>query len=230
MHTRYSARRARSMAAVAVFLGTALPPGRCAPSGGPAPLPSGRIHYQMTSPIMSGTMILSWIDNGKKFRQDTKASAGTGAERRPGGQKTQFETWSIGDGTHVYTYAPGMGRQVMRAKVPRSMGAGSPTAGTPFGGMHGAGPVVGKATVLGKRCDVRKIGQGGGQGKVWLWKGLVMRMEASAPQGGSMNMIATRLEEAPRLSPSLFRVPAGYQVRDFQLPAGRRGGARPPSR
>jgi hypothetical protein len=170
---------------------------------------------------MNGTIILSWIESGRKFRQDTKGSVGSA------GQQQSFETWTIGDGVQVFTHAPGMGKQVMRAKVPKSGGAGGPTGMTPFGGTHGGGAVIGKATILGKPCEIRKIGQGQGQGKVWLWKGLLMRMEMSGPQGGGMKMLATRLEESPKLSPALFKVPAGYQMKEFQMPSGRPGGAGP---
>ena len=74
-------------------------PGRSAYVGSEkTPAPSGRVQYRMTSPSMHGTMTLSWTDNGRKYRQDIRGITGSG------GQKTPIETWTIGDGSYVYSY------------------------------------------------------------------------------------------------------------------------------
>jgi hypothetical protein len=92
----------------------------------------------------------------------------------------------------------------------------------------GAGKVVGKGTVLGRSCEIRSFGPGGqqGQSKVWLWNGMPLKVEASGPQGG-MTMVATRVDTSPKLTPAVFKVPSGYQVKDMQLPTGAPGA--PPS-
>jgi len=181
---------------------------------------TGRVHYTMTSPMMSGTMTMAWIDHGKKFRQDTKMSAGG-----PSGQKA-MDTWTVGDGTYVYTHRSMMGNQVMRMRVPKSLGA-NPLGPAMTPGSGKSGKVVGKGTILGHPCEIRVLGPGGkgGQAKIWTWKGMALRMETTGQQGSGLTMAATRVETAPSLSPDLFKVPAGYQVRDIQLPAGGPGGS-----
>jgi hypothetical protein len=94
-----------------------------------------------------------------------------------------------------------------------------------------AGKLVGKATFLGKPCEIRVIGPSnpGGGIKMWVWKGLPLRTEAALSQSGKLTTEAFQIETTPKLSVALFRVPAGYQVKDFQPPPGRPGApARPP--
>jgi hypothetical protein len=186
-------------------------------AGNEAPMASGRVHYRMTSPMMNGTTVLSWIDHGHKFRQDALISIGSA------GKKSQIQSWSLGDGTYLYSYQLTMGKQVLRLKPRRGPGAAGPAGTTPF--LAGAGKVVGKATFLGKPCEIRVIGAGnpGGGMKMWVWKGLPLRTEVTVRQGGKLTTEATQIETAPKLSPALFRVPAGYQVRDFKMPARRPG-------
>jgi hypothetical protein len=99
---------------------------------------------------------------------------------------------------------------------------------SPFGGAQAAakGKVVGKETLLGKPCEIRSVGAGGQEGKVkvWLWKSLPLKLVASGQQGGGLTMIATKVESPVSLPSSLFRLPSGYQVKDFQPTTGMPGG------
>src|SRR4051794_14887487 len=100
-------------------LGLLTAPGRpvMAAAGSAAPA-TGRVHYRMSSPMMNGTTVVSWIDHGRKFRQDSQMSIGATAS------KSAMQTWSIGDGTNIYTYQPALGKQVLHMKVPKGAGAG----------------------------------------------------------------------------------------------------------
>jgi outer membrane lipoprotein-sorting protein len=185
---------------------------------------TGRVHYRMSSPIMNGTSVVSWIDHGRKFRQDSKMTIGATASKSP------MQTWSIGDGTNVYAYQPALGKQVLRMKIPKSAGGGGPMGGTPFV-ASGSGTVVGKATVLGRSCEIRALGpkSAGPNVKMWVWNGVPLRTEMILPQGGKMTTEATNIETAPKLSPALFKLPAGYTIKEMPMPAGALGAPpRPP--
>src|SRR5205085_1391779 len=79
----------------------------------PASLPSasGRLVYQIKSPMMTGTQVLYWTDHGKQFRQDFKTSATAGRKDMP------MDMWSICDGQYLYSHFSG--KTVMRAPIPR---------------------------------------------------------------------------------------------------------------
>jgi hypothetical protein len=182
---------------------------------------TGRVQYRMTGATMNGTMTMAWANHGRRFRQDMKMSIGRD------GQQMSMNTWAVADGTHVYMHQPAMGQQVMRMRMPKDAGSAFSLPGIPNPSARGAGKVVGKGTVLGRSCEIRSFGAGGrGQSKVWLWNGMPLKVEASGPQGG-MTMIATRVDTTPKLAPSLFKVPSGYQVKEMQLPKGMPGA--PPS-
>lgn len=184
------------------------------------PTASGRITYQMSGP-MKGSMVLSWTENGKKFRQDTKLTGtppmppGAGAPKAP----MKMESWVLSDGKDIYTVMPMAGKRALRLKGVK--GAAGPT-GAPLGLGQMLGDaasakgskVVGKGTVLGKPCEIRSA-KGG---KAWVWQGIPLRMEIQmAPNMPMMKVVATRVESAPKLSASLFKVPAGYQIQDMDV-------------
>src|SRR3712207_6729814 len=75
------------------------------------PTPSGRVTYRIKTPMMDGTTVFSWIQSGKRFRQDTTLTAGSGERTR------KLETWAIGDGTYVYMHPPMTGKEVRRMKM-----------------------------------------------------------------------------------------------------------------
>lgn len=223
MHTRKLFRRAARGIMAATTLAVLIGPAYSAPAADKTPA-TGRVQYRMTSQMMSGIMTMAWANHGKKFRQDMKMSVDRG------GQKVSMNTWAVADGSHLYMHQPTMGQQVMRMRMPKSGASAFSLPGIPNPGAKGAGKVVGKGTVLGRSCEIRSFGPGGqkGQSKVWLWNGMPLKVEASGPQGGGMTMVATKVETAPKLSPALFKVPSGYQVRDMQTPKGAPGA--PPSR
>jgi hypothetical protein len=187
-----------------------------AQSQAPVKLPSasGQITYKMSGPAINGTTTLSWIENGKKARNDVKATAA-----QPG-QQFSLDGWTITDGTNVYIHNGMLGNQVMRMKItsndPSSLlGFGAPGAG----GKANSGKVVGKATILGKPCEIREM-----QGtKAWLWQGLPLKIEATGQgQAQSMTLQATKINTTVKLSPAMFKVPAGLKVID--APVGGLGG------
>lgn len=193
----------------------------------PAPTPSmpsatGRVTYSFNVTPLSGTSLVTWTDGGKKFRQDMKMS-GTAPGAPAGASLTNVEMWMIGDGTHIYSHQAMMGKQVLRTKLPKG-GAGAGPTGLPLGGKT-AGKLIGKATILGRPCEIRQVETA----KIWMWKGLALKMENQGGQGMAMSMTATRLEMPYKASPTLFKVPAGYTVTD-KMPAMGGGGAAPPVR
>jgi hypothetical protein len=231
MPTHTAAARARTC--LPLLLLTA---GGVAAAAGPkVPIPRGRVTYQVKHPMLGGTSTLVWAEGGKKFRQDSNLkftmppSAGTGGA--PPAAPQQVSSWIIGDGTWVYAHSSMMGRTVQRMKPGAGAAPGGPGA-VPFTmDRESFGKVVGRATMLGKNCEIRqKDGV-----KVWLWESLPLRLEAAAPAGasgpqamaGGLSMLATRLESDYAAPASLFKVPAGMTVVDAG--AGRPGGAAPPA-
>lgn len=195
-----------------------------------APSPTGRITYDFKVAALGGTSLLTWIESGKKFRQDITMT-GTPPNAAAGTPPMTVQMWAFGDGKNVYSYQPMMGKQVFRMKMPKAGAKGAPgSPGTPpIGGMQG-GKVIGKGTVLGKPCEIRQLGTS----KIWMWKGLALKMENSGGQGPQMSMVATKLEMPFKAPASRFQVPAGYTITD-QVPgmggaagaAGMRGGQPP---
>jgi hypothetical protein len=176
-----------------------------APAAKKMPFASGRVTYEMKSPMLNGSSKLSWIESGKKFRQDTKGTANLGQ------RQMSMESWAISDGTHLYMHQPMLGKQVRRMKIPKDAAHGPEMPGMPTG--KNAGKVVGKGTVLGKPCEIRQVGSA----KVWLWQGLMMKMETEGAQ--SVRMVATKVETNAKLPATLFKVPSGYEIKDQELPA-----------
>lgn len=183
------------------------------------PTATGRVTYQISGP-MKGSMVLSWSENGKKFRQETKMT-GVPPPATPGAPKAapmSMDTWMLSDGKAMYALMPMGGKKVMRLEGKTSGPAGAPMGlGQMLGDLGGpsGGKVVGKATLLGRSCEIRATDKG----KVWLWKGLPLRMEIQVnPKMPKLTMVATKVESAPKLPAILFKVPAGYQIQE--MPAG----------
>ncbi|MGV3721319.1 MAG: hypothetical protein ACO1SX_10465 [Actinomycetota bacterium] len=189
------------------------------------PSVTGRITYSFNVAPLTGSSIVTWADGGKKFRQDMKMS-GTAPGAPAGASLTNVEMWMIGDGTHLYSHQPMMGKQVLRTKIPKGAATPGP-AGLPLGAKP-TGKLIGKATILGKPCEIRQVETA----KVWLWKGLALKMENQGGQGMAMTMTATKLQMPYKSSPGLFKVPTGYTVTDKMPAMGGMGGggAAPPVR
>lgn len=235
MQTTLPARRAGLALLAVSAVGSALMfhPSAAAPAQ-KLPSPSGRITYQMKGSMMNGTAVYSWADGGKKFRQDSNLKV-----NGPNGQKMDMKGWAMSDGTYFYFYQPMMGSTVRRMKLPKNA-PGGPGMGLPMmGSGQVGGKAVGKGNVLGKACEIRQV-QGG---KVWLWKGIPLKAEMSAPAapggpgGGrpamNMSLVATKVDTAVKPSPSLFKVPAGLKIQDMKAPPGgpsRPGAPRPGAR
>jgi hypothetical protein len=181
---------------------------------------TGRVHYKMTGPTMNGTIVMAWLEHGKKFRQDMKMSM------KMQGQSMKADGWTLADGTYLYSHQQTMGNQVMRMKMPKNMTAAS-IPGMPNPAAAGKSTVIGQGKVLGYLCQIHRIGAPDkpGQGKVWLWKGMPLRVETKGPNGEGMTMVATRVETSPRLSQASFKVPSGMKIQDMQMPTGGRPGA-----
>jgi outer membrane lipoprotein-sorting protein len=199
----------------AALLGGLAAPHRVSAAAAPAfAFPTGRLTYKISSPTMTGTTLVSWIEGGRKFRQDMTGSIT--AEKR----RTKITGWTISDGVHMYSHSSQLGKKVMRMKVPdqaKRLSGGLPLIAV----AKNTGKLVGRGTVLGKPCEIREIGRG----KLWVWNGLPLKAEMDVGQGRKMTTTATRVETSVKLSPSLFKVPPGYKVEDYrppQQPGGRK--------
>ena len=195
-------------------------------------VPAGRITYNMSGFMgMNGTMTMSWVGHGQKFRQDTTMNM-------PGMPAGGMKTWTISDGKSMYMSNPMMGKKVMRVKMPTQATAASMMT-TPGMNVTG-GKLVGRANILGKPCEVRQTTVSTPQMdmkmKMWMWRGMPLKTEtlvkmknASRPSGGAtpnipnvnVVMTATKLDLNPKLSPALFKVPAGYTIQDAPTAGGR---------
>ena len=51
-----------------------------------------------------GTSVLSWVESGRKFRQDSKFVAGRGE------RKTPLNSWAFFDGAYLFSHQPMMGK------------------------------------------------------------------------------------------------------------------------
>jgi hypothetical protein len=198
-----------------------------------APSPTGRITYAFKVATLEGTSFLTWAESGKKFRQDISMS-GTPPNAPAGTPPMTIQMWAFGDGQNVYSYQPMMGKQVIRTKMPKGGGAPGGPGAPPIGGIKG-GKVVGKGTILGRPCEIQLVGSA----KIWMWKGLALKMENAGGQGPQMSMVAKKLDMPFSAPATKFKVPAGYTVTD-QVPgmgamgagmgAGGMGGGQPPVR
>lgn len=172
---------------------------------------SGRVTYKLTSTVMNGTNTMMWTDFGKRFRQDTSAKV------TAQGKTMDMTSWVISDGKNVYMHGPMQGQTVMKMKVdPKEIAA--------RGGLNmmsapkNLGKSLGKATIAGKECEIREMPKGA-TGKIWIWQNMPLKMELSGANGVGMTMEATKVETPVNLPASLFQVPAGMKVQDFQTPA-----------
>ena len=198
------------------------------------PGPTGKVIYRYTCGPMSGTSSLTWENNGKHFRQDVNLMGSV----TPGSQSS-IQTWILGDGKNTYTWLPFYPKKVYRSPLPKpgkngsSASAQNGPGGLPGFGVSGTGKLLGKATILGKPCEVRKLGQA----TFWNWKGLSLKMVVNIASGPQMTVSATEIETPFQAPPGTFRIPHGYQVIDGRPPMPKMGagglgggGATPPVR
>ena len=176
-----------------------------------APSPTGRLIYKTEidtgmGMTMAGTMTVIWAEGGKNFRQETKLT-GAPPGAPAGSAPTTISSWTLGDGNYMYTSMPMMGKTAYRQKLGKQPGGaiGAPPVGGPA-----QGKVVGKGTVLDRPCEIREVSSA----KLWMWKGLALKMEKTGGQGPKMKMVATKLEMPFKSKPTQFKVPAGYTITD----------------
>jgi len=175
------------------------------------PSPSGRVSYRMKVMSLTGTLDVVWSEGGKKSRSDMRMSGTLPGAPSGTTASTTMDAWGISDGAYIYSHQPMWGKTVYRMKMPKdSRGAAGTPGSVPAKELKSA-KLVGKATILGKPCEIREV-QGS---KVWMWKGLVLKTESTG--GMAPNLTATKLEMPYRAASSLFKVPAGYKVTD-QMP------------
>jgi hypothetical protein len=227
-------------AALAVLLTSA---GHSAPEARLAlPAASGRVTYRINSPLLTGTAIFAWTEEGRRFRQDLKQFIKTGK-----GGSVRQDLWAISDGTNLFSYQPMMGKQVMRSEVvvgePNTPAeaallaassesrkrVGNVVVGEPntpaeaalLAASSESRKRVGTATILGKPCEIFLVNGS----RLWVWNKLPLKVETYTGQGKAKRKVtaeAVKLELTVKLPASLFQVPSGYQVRDLQMPGSRR--------
>ena len=194
-------------------------PGQAAPPKGGFPHATGRIAYKLSNKMMSGTSTLTWVDHGKKLRQEMTAKANAN------GKTINLNNWVISDGKNLYMYNPMLGKKVNRIKMTPEMQKGAGPGMPMIAAPKNLGKALGKATVAGKPCNIHAMPQMP-NAKIYVWQNLPLKMEFSGAQGG-MNMEATKVETGIKPAATLFKVPAGYTVEDFKLPGAIRPAARP---
>lgn len=165
------------------------------------PSETGRVLYQFTKPGLRGTAQFSWIQQGARFRVEVQ---GKGPAETVLGQGKQLFMLSPANQWHPDT--------AQRVEVkPTDVWLNAEEMPYVIPGS-GAGTVVGTGTVLGKPCEIRKLHSM----KIWYWQGLPLRMERPATaRMKPLSLVATRLDTELGISPSYFKLPAGYQVSDF---------------
>jgi hypothetical protein len=169
---------------------------------------------------MNGTSTVTWIESGKRFRQESKVTAQQPGPNGP--VPTKVTSMVICDGKYLYVHNSQQGKQFRR----------TPVAGKNVGVLTGSVPLtvdpkktklVGKGEVLGKPCEIREASRM----RMWSWKGLPLKMEPApgpASEGGlaamlgSLRVQATKIEPGISPAPALFKVPAGYKVVDAKPP------------
>ncbi len=67
---------------------------------------------------------------------------------------------------------------------------------------------IGDEEFLGKNCQVYSMNKDGADIKLWVWQGLMLKMETSA-QGMTMSMIATTISESAP-DAALFEIPSDF--------------------
>ncbi len=106
-----------------------------------------------------------------------------------------------------------------------------------LGAQTGGGKLVGRATVLGKPCEIREATVTNrsvkARTRMWMWQSLPLRVEstmqvsgmpagggAGAPQTRTIKttLLATKVDTAAKPSAASFKVPAGYQIQDMKMP------------
>lgn len=173
------------------------------------PFSSGRITYAVKGRSASGMSTFSWIEDGRRFRQEVTLTITIDKER------LTSSAWSVGDATHIFAHQDWMDKEVFRYRLPQDLQAGSPIGLPVFGTARDPGKVVGTATVLGKPCEIherKKL-------RLWIWQGLPLKADGTEGPGPSLTLSATKLEPSERLPNDLFTVPEGYTVSDFPLQA-----------
>jgi hypothetical protein len=201
--------------------------------------------YNMSSAMVSGSMTISWLQGGARMRQDMNMKTSMSAPRgRSNGGPATIKGWTIYDGTYVYTYMPmmgsGGGKRVMRMKLPPEVSRRMMMGGlNSLAGPAGQSKVVGKATLLGKPCQIRESTMSNQRVKartrLWMWQGLPLRIESTMQVSGMQagrapnaaasqtrtirtNLVATKVDTSSKPSAALFKVPAGYSVQDMRMP------------
>jgi hypothetical protein len=203
MRFGYIARRAvAAVAAVALSGAAASAAGRPSFS-----LSSGRVTYKITGKPINGTSVLTWIDKGAKSRQESQV------QMQFGDQPMNVKSWSINDGKYMFVWSGMLGKTVTRSEIGKDPSIPGASGLQALGENLNKGKLLGKGTILKRRCDIRQI-EGA---KVWLWKGIPLKVTSppNSPRG-PVTVVATKVEENVKPAASSFKVPAGYQVRDMK--------------
>lgn len=180
------------------------------------PFATGRLTYSIQGPVTHGKRVVTWTDYGRRFRQELSGTAGKGA--RP----IKMDGWVIGDGKYIYTSLQGPGKHVRRSLAQLNGHEMDPTGMPLIAGATDVGKPDGTGTVLKRPCEIRKMGPA----RFWVWKSLPLKMEMDLGADRRVVMEAIQLDTAYKPSPSLFKVPAGSQIKDAQAPPPQRHGQR----
>jgi hypothetical protein len=183
-------------------------------------LPSGRVSYKISGKPVNGTSVLTWVERGKKTRQDSQLQVQFGQS------PMNVKSWSISDGKYLYNWSGMLGKTVTRSEIGKDPNMPGLSGLQSLGENLNKGKLLGKATILKRPCDIRQI-EGA---KVWIWKGIPLKV-TSPPNGprGQVTVVATKVETNVKAAASSFKVPVGYQVKDMKdlMPGGPNGRFKP---
>jgi hypothetical protein len=67
---------------------------------------------------------------------------------------------------------------------------------------------LGEEEILGKTCQIYSLTENGAEVKLWVWKGMMLKMESSQ-QGMTIKIIATEISESTP-DQALFEIPSDF--------------------
>jgi Domain of unknown function (DUF4412) len=163
------------------------------------------VTYRIEGGGQSGEMRLAWLNAAQTLRADL-----------PGGS-----AWSLTDmrsGRIVMV----MDAQRAAMEIPRDTASGAgPIQPSPTARFTRAGT----ETILGQRCTIWRMEDGGHRGEACVTEdGVMLRSRGSSPGGPAGAMTATAIDLGPQ-DPARFRVPTDY--RTMPMPSGPPPGGAP---
>lgn len=177
------------------------------------PTESGRLTCRVSAGDVRGIATLSWRDWGASLRQDLTGTANSRGKFR------KVTQWAVATDGHLFVHDQRGKKSVLRGPLRAPLNGVPPPGLMLLGPPRDAGTVIGKATILGRTCEIRQLGPG----KAWYWNGLPLRMEIRQANGSLSRSVAMKLDLDRSPATSEFRVPSGYRIENYQPKPGPNG-------